>query len=187
VLEDARLIRSEVERCRVILERMSAQGAEPLGETPSAIEVGTFLHQVRDRFPESSRGALIVEDKSGLAAVLPVQAAAQAVGALVQNAIDANVNGRPIVLGYQQAGAFLNITVRDEGSGMDAETVRHIAEPFFTTKEPGKGMGLGTFLVRVLADRLGGRLIFSSAPGRGTTATLQLPLIRAAKGSHGQS
>lgn len=185
VLEDARLIRSEVERCRVILERMSAQGAEPRGETPLEIEVRELLHRVRDRFPESSRGALVVED-SGLKAVLPVQAVAQAVGALAQNAIDANVNGRPIVIGIRHAGGYLDIMVRDEGSGMDAETVKHIAEPFFTTKEPGKGMGLGTFLARVLAERLGGRLLFSSVAGRGTTATLQLPLIPA-KGAHAKS
>ena len=177
VLEDARLIRSEVERCRFILERMSAQGAEPMGETPVEVEVRELLRQVVDRFPEASRGALVVEADSGLTAVLPVHAAAQAVSALVQNAIDANVNGRPIVLAFRDSGGFVEITVRDEGSGMDSDTVRHIAEPFFTTKEPGKGMGLGTFLVRVLAERLGGRLLFSSLPGRGTTATLQLPLV----------
>jgi len=179
VLEDARLIRSEVERCRVILERMSAQGAEPMGETPLEIEVRGLLLQVRDRFPESSRGALFVEEGSGVAAILPVHATSQAVGALVQNAIDANVNGRPIVIGFQQAGGYLDIAVRDEGSGMDPETLGHFAEPFFTTKEPGKGMGLGTFLVRLLADRLGGRLLVSSTPGQGTTATLRLPLTPA--------
>jgi len=177
VLEDARLIRSEVERCRVILERMSAQGAEPMGETPVEIEVRELLQQVLNRLPESSRGALVVETDHGVTAVLPANATAQAVGALVQNAIDANVNGRPIALGFRNSGGFIDITVRDEGSGMDPDTVRHIAEPFFTTKEPGKGMGLGTFLVRVFAERLGGRLFFSSLPGRGTTATLQLPLV----------
>ena len=63
---------------------------------------------------------------------------------------------------------------------MSAEVLEHIAEPFFTTKEPGKGMGLGTFLVRTFAERLGGRVVFDSVPGQGTTATLQLPLNSAA-------
>jgi two-component system sensor histidine kinase RegB len=62
---------------------------------------------------------------------------------------------------------------------MDEDVLRRVSEPFFTTKEPGKGMGLGTFLVRVLAERLGGRLTYSSMPGRGATAGLELPLAPA--------
>jgi two-component system sensor histidine kinase RegB len=60
---------------------------------------------------------------------------------------------------------------------MNAEILRQIAEPFFTTKSPGKGMGLGTFLARVFAENMGGSLIFDSAPGEGTTAILELPLV----------
>ena len=60
---------------------------------------------------------------------------------------------------------------------MSEGVLRRIAEPFFTTKEPGKGMGLGTFLVRTFAQNLGGRVQFDSTPGEGTTATLELPLI----------
>jgi two-component system sensor histidine kinase RegB len=179
VLEDARLIRSEVERCRVILERMSAQGAEPMGETPREITIAALLHQACDRFPESQRGALRVQDGAEVLAVLPVDATIQALVALVQNALDANVHGRPVVLGFQRNGSQVNITVQDEGSGMDEDVLRRVSEPFFTTKEPGKGMGLGTFLVRVLAERLGGRLTFTSIPGRGATASLELPLAPA--------
>jgi two-component system sensor histidine kinase RegB len=177
VLEDARLVRSEVERCRVILERMSAQGAEPLGETPVAIGGRELLNQVLDRLPEAARASLVLEADGSLMAVLPVHAAAQAISALAQNAIDANVQGRPIMLRVAASGEFVEIVVRDEGSGMAPDIVRHVAEPFFTTKAPGKGMGLGTFLVGVFAERLGGRLLFSSIPGQGTTATLLLPLI----------
>jgi two-component system sensor histidine kinase RegB len=60
---------------------------------------------------------------------------------------------------------------------MSPETLNWIAEPFFTTKAPGSGMGLGTYLVRVFAEQLGGRLVFESEPAKGTKALLQLPLI----------
>jgi two-component system sensor histidine kinase RegB len=63
---------------------------------------------------------------------------------------------------------------------MSAESLRHAGEPFFTTREPGKGMGLGVFLVRTVADRLGGRLTLESSVGAGTSATLKLPLTHSA-------
>jgi two-component system sensor histidine kinase RegB len=176
VRDDARLIRSEVERCRVILERMSAQGAEPMGETPSDIAISDLLELACNRFPESSRAALRLRKTPGLVARIPVNATVQAIVALVQNALDASPAGRPVLLGGQGVGSLVRITIQDEGCGMDEQVLRRIAEPFFTTKEPGKGMGLGTFLVRVLAERLGGRLTYSSTPDRGTTASLEIPI-----------
>jgi two-component system sensor histidine kinase RegB len=63
---------------------------------------------------------------------------------------------------------------------MSEESLRHAGEPFFTTKDPGKGMGLGIFLVQTLADRLGGQLTIQSSLGVGTSAILELPLVPAA-------
>ena len=177
VLEDAKLIRSEVERCRRILERMSAQSAEPMGEVPVRVQMHDFLTQVVEQFPESQRALLHLDlADDTLAAVLPVHATAQSLAALIQNALDANLDQRPVVVAATHEGGELRIAVRDHGQGMPANVLRRIAEPFFTTKEPGKGMGLGTFLVRTFAERLGGRVRFDSAPGDGTTATLELPM-----------
>ena len=53
---------------------------------------------------------------------------------------------------------YLYIEVRDQGQGMDEETLNRAIEPFFTTKEPGKGLGLGLFLAESAAERLGGLL-----------------------------
>lgn len=78
----------------------------------------------------------------------------------------------------------LQISVRDWGHGMGENVLRRIAEPFFTTKEPGKGMGLGTFLVRSFAERLGGRVLFMSVPDQGTTVTLELPLQSGKRTAH---
>jgi two-component system sensor histidine kinase RegB len=67
------------------------------------------------------------------------------------------------------------IEVQDFGEGMDPGTLERAGDPFFTTKDPGRGMGLGLFLVRTLANRLGGRLVMRSVPGEGTLARLELP------------
>ena len=176
VLSDARLIRSQVDRCRRILERMSAQSAEPRGEAPKHIRVHQLLTEVVAGFPNADRELLKIElADEELAAVLPAQATAQSVAALIQNALDANLERRPILITGSRTNSELHIVVRDCGHGMPENVLRRIAEPFFTTKEPGKGMGLGTFLVRTFAARLGGRVVFVSTPGEGTTVTLELP------------
>jgi two-component system sensor histidine kinase RegB len=177
ILEDAKLIRSEVDRCCRILEQMSVHSAEPLGETPANIRLHDLLAQVMDQFPEASRKLLRINvaDET-LSAVLPRKATAQSLVALIQNALDANLDQRPIFIEAAEAASELRITVQDQGEGMPAHVLRRIAEPFFTTKDPGKGMGLGTFLVSTFAERLGGRVVFDSRLGEGTTATLQLPL-----------
>jgi two-component system sensor histidine kinase RegB len=176
VLEDATLIRAEVARCRLILERMSADGAETPGEAPVAVTLGSVLSDVAARFgryPELR----IPEPASGVIAVLPLQATVQAVSALVKNALDANLARKPVTLKAELTEGNVRFVVEDQGAGMPPEVLQHIAEPFFTTKQPGSGMGLGTFLVRMFAEHLNGRLSFDSTMGKGSTAILELPAI----------
>jgi PAS domain S-box-containing protein len=74
------------------------------------------------------------------------------------------------------AGHYAVLEVRDTGAGMDEATLARASEPFFTTKEPGKGTGLGLAMVRGLAVQTGGALRLRSQPGQGTTVALWLPL-----------
>jgi two-component system, sensor histidine kinase RegB len=177
VREDAKLIRSEVERCRLILERMSVKGAEPMGESPRTILVTELFSETLGQFPEAQRASIVLEaPDEKMAVTLPVQATVQSLAALLRNALDANSSDRKVVLSATRSGAQIAFSVSDHGSGMPEAVLRRIAEPFFTTKDPGKGMGLGTFLARTFAERLGGGLWFESTPGKGTTATMKLPL-----------
>jgi len=188
VREDAKLIRSEVERCQHILQRMSADGAEPIGESPQAIEIGELLRRTVLEIPEAIRPHVTLDATDGATNLfLPVRATVQSLVALVGNALDAGSDDVQVVLKARQIGDEIAFSVCDNGTGMTEDIQRRIAEPFFTTKEPGRGMGLGTFLVRTFAERLGGGLSYESAPGRGTTATLTLPLefMKQKAGSHG--
>ena len=188
VRDDAKLIRSEVERCQNILQRMSADGAEPVGESPQTIEVGELLRRAVLEIPDERRSHVTLDATDATASVfLPVRATVQSLVALVGNALDSGSEDIQVVLQARRIGAEVAFSVRDNGTGMTEEILRRIAEPFFTTKEPGRGMGLGTFLVRSFAEHLGGGLSYESAPGRGTTATLRLPvkLSRQNVSSHG--
>jgi CheY-like chemotaxis protein len=81
-------------------------------------------------------------------------------------------------------GPYIRASVIDAGVGMDAETLAHAVEPFFSTKETGRGTGLGLSMVHGLAAQLGGAFILNSAPGEGTRADLYLPVASArAEGS----
>ncbi|WP_428423947.1 PAS domain S-box protein [Pararhizobium sp.] len=107
---------------------------------------------------------------------------------LVVNARDAMPDGgmiaisaRKYVLEEKQvpdlrAGEYVCLSVKDEGQGMDAETLDKATTPFFTTKGVGKGTGLGLPMVQGVMAQSGGRLIMQSTPGQGTTAELWLPV-----------
>ena len=94
---------------------------------------------------------------------------------LLFNAIDAMPDGGDIHLSTQQAPTHVLLEIRDNGQGMDPETIKRAFEPFFTTKiQTGTGLGLSTSLATL--KEWGGDLTVHSAPDGGATFTLHLPL-----------
>ncbi len=73
------------------------------------------------------------------------------------------------------AGRWVRICVRDTGTGMPPEVVRHIFEPYFTTKTAGKGSGLGLAVAHGIVTKLGGEILVKSEPGKGTSFEVLLP------------
>jgi PAS domain S-box-containing protein len=83
-------------------------------------------------------------------------------------------------LGTLQSGSYVRLSVSDTGLGMDAATLARASEPFFTTKPPGRGTGLGLAMARGFAEQSSGALEIESAPGRGTTVRLWFPVAEQA-------
>jgi two-component system sensor histidine kinase RegB len=105
----------------------------------------------------------------------PRAALLQALSNLVSNALDAAPATTPVRLDITKSQRELTFTVCDQGPGLSAEVAARLGEPFVTTKEPGKGTGLGLFLVRRFAEQMGGHFDIQSTPGTGTRARLEIP------------
>ena len=97
--------------------------------------------------------------------------------ALVMNAIDAMPQGGNLWLTtrFRRDDANVQIIVRDDGAGISAEILPRLFEPFLTTKESGRGVGLGLAISRSILERHNGTIEVQSEVGRGTTFTVTLP------------
>ncbi len=169
--DDARLVREQVERCRLILQSMSARSGELAGEAITTFPVNDWLAEATRDLRQVER--VVLPAAASLVVTGPRAALAQALRNLVKNALEASTG--QVMLEAVERDGTLTLFVKDQGPGLDANLVSRLGEPFFTTKPVGKGMGLGVFLARTLAQQLGGALTFDSRPGAGTTVSFTLP------------
>lgn len=148
---------------------------------PETVDLGSFVDAVIASNRGRGGGSTRIERNGTV--IRPVGLvrthAALVIGNLLTNAVDAAGPDGHVVVELADDADHVTVTIRDDGPGMDATTLRKVREPFFTTKEPGKGMGLGLFVVHQLLRHLQGRLEFESEAGRGTTATVVLPIAPA--------
>jgi len=96
---------------------------------------------------------------------------------IINNAIDAlKKNGLINVTTYAKDDKFIGIAIKDNGSGIPKENLKHIFEPFYSTKEKGEGTGLGLSISYGIVQKLGGTILVESEINKGTTFSVELPL-----------
>ncbi|QEG41556.1 ATP-binding protein [Roseimaritima ulvae] len=178
VKQDLQLIDSELESCRQILVRMRAAAGDQTGQSWDRTTVEDLIDATLEGVRDPHRvdvvdGPVTVEQQ---ALWLPQEAVAQAIRNLIHNGLDAaGVDGRVQISTRLDDGSVV-LEISDNGSGMSEHILGRIGEPFFTTKEPGRGMGLGLYLTRNVISRLGGRMEFKSHTNQGTTVSVRLPI-----------
>jgi len=177
LIADTRLIREQVEKCREILYQMSADAGEHLAESLKDFTINELFSKVLSGFPDYIRRQIRIDsDINDFTIRMPFRTLYRIIRGLIKNAIDASDPEHPVFVSCRKDDKYLSIKVRDLGHGMDREILSRAIDPFFTTKETGKGLGLGLFLAESAAERFGGRLCIESSPGEGTTAVISFSL-----------
>lgn len=192
--DDARALRivdgamESAERCRALVSRLLAF-ARRQSLTPRDTDLVGLLQGLTDLLERSVGPNVAVilkmEDPPLCAKVDPAQLEL-AILNLAVNARDAMPEGGDLTIGAAEvvtrqqgalrAGRYVRISVTDTGVGMDAATLKKAVEPFYTTKDVGRGTGLGLSMVHGMAAQSGGLLLMASEPGKGTTAEIWLPV-----------
>lgn len=176
IVKDFALIRAEIETCRNLLKRMNANAGQTMGEELVEATARELLEESLEGLQDAERVTIVIDDEAATRPLMiPLVGLAQAIRGLVQNALAASASVQPVQLSASKVDDCVRIVIRDEGVGMHPRVLSRVGDPFFTTKEPGSGTGLGVFLARAVVQRLGGSLSIDSTSGRGTTVTIVLP------------
>lgn len=140
-----------------------------MGEGMDTLTIGALLNEVRLALAEHLQGRLVIDcNVENLQVTIPRRSLKRVMRGLIANAFYASTATGAVTLRVVVDDAMLRFEVGDQGRGMDRETAAKACEPFFTTKPAGQGLGLGLYLARILAERLGGGLEIDSTPGVGT-------------------
>ena len=176
IKEDIGLIRSELDRCRAILDQMSTDAGQATGEPIIRVTAQNLLEDVVQRIETQHRDRVTMNLPAAQAEIeAPRHLLAQAIRGLIKNAIDATPANESIELEATVGDQEIAIIIRDHGTGMPPDILARIGEPFFTTKQPGSGTGLGVFLAKNVVEKLNGEVRIESEPQLGTTVTLLIP------------
>ena len=152
------------------------QVADEINEVLSLIGYDLTLEKIDVEKQMSPGLPLIVVDRRQIQEVL---------FNLIRNAAQAIKPPGTITIVATHGQDEVQIAIRDTGSGIASDHLQKIYDPFFTTKAPGQGTGLGLFIVRQLVERNRGRIVAKSALGEGTTFSLTFPAMPATAGATG--
>lgn len=176
LIEDAKLIRSQVDRCRSIIDSMRSEAGEGYEEL-DALELDALLREARENLPPGYTERIRVEGSAEVRVYGPHKGLCQAFRNLLKNGLDASPPNLPVIVEVLPGPDSVAIEIRDSGAGIPSEVLDRVGEPFFTTKEAGRGMGLGLFVTQAVIERAGGTILIDSEPGAGTSVTVALPVI----------
>jgi two-component system NtrC family sensor kinase len=181
-------LKLQIERCSKITQTILEFGrkSEP---TENDVDLGAFISQVTSMITQkaSVQGIRLKKEISEQTPLLRADASQlqQVLLNLLNNAIDAITErhgcegGELSIQAGPDTDGRVRISVKDNGAGISSENLKKIFAPFFTTKPPGKGTGLGLYVCYGIIEGMGGTMEVESQGGVGTTFVVRLPVSSA--------
>jgi PAS domain S-box-containing protein len=176
--EDLRIAEEEVGRAQAIIKNLLEFSRESRTDL-ERLDINDLVRrtlQLLEKYLESSGVIVTAELGDVPACVANDNALRQILLNLVTNAVQAMPRGgRLTIRTARRAPDRVRLEVQDTGVGIPQTHLKDIFNPFFTTKAPGQGTGLGLFVVHAILQRYGGDVRVASELGAGTTFTIELP------------
>jgi len=175
LVDSLRSVSTHVDRISRIVRDVGTF-ARPSSDKRGRVAVSDLMNKVADIFrlhEKSRRIKLSVTMPPNAIFISAVEdQIVQVILNLLLNAADAGGGQGTIEISASAVNAEVRLAIRDRGSGMSRTTRDHLFTPFFTTKEPGRGVGLGLFISESIVQSHGGRIEVRSAEGEGSTFTI---------------
>jgi len=176
---NAEAIKRATEWGAALAQQILVGSRRPSAPTPVDLNqlVGTVARVLQPLLGDTIELVTRLESGLGLVSANPHQIG-QVIMNLVVNARDAMPQGGRLTIETANVSQVVLLTVSDTGCGMDSETRARLFEPYFTTKEPGRGTGVGLATVYDVVTELGGQISVMSDAGVGSTFKIYLPRVR---------
>ena len=173
-------IEEHVERARKVVHNMLgyARKMEPRLED---VDVNDTIHQTITILENHAR-INNIDIQVDLAETIPIIAGDQAQLQqvflnLISNAIDAIGSNGAIEVDSRRRDDVIVVNIRDDGPGLSEEKMRKIFDPFYTTKESGKGTGLGLWVSHSIISKMDGNIQVKNNPDKGAVFTVEIPIV----------
>ena len=176
-------ITAQVERITKIMNQLLTFARRKPGE-PRAVNLGLIIEDCLEVLQDRILRSGITVESHYETALHPVHVHAdpdqmsQVFLNLFINALHAMPDGGMLRISVERVSSHVKAVIADTGHGIPTEDLPKIFHPFFTTKEAGKGTGLGLTVVHNMVQEHGGSIAVESEPGKGTTFTITLPAAK---------
>ena len=171
------VLREQIDRCKSILATLSASAGAARAEGGGCMPLENYLDELLRDWKAMRLGVRAEQRFDGprpSPLILAEQTLSQAIVNILNNAADASPDN--IEIGARWDEHELVLEICDRGAGLTPDAEQAAGQPFFTTKAPGEGLGLGLFLAHATLHRFGGSVRLHNREGGGVCTRLTLPL-----------
>jgi len=175
--EPLRVLRGQIARCKEILAKMAVSAGQVRAEAGRSHALDHYLAELLAQWHSERPGVGLRQQWQGprpAPQIIADETLTQAITNILNNAADASEQEVDVSGRWSEHKLYLEIC--DRGEGVSETVASHAGEPFFTTKAPGQGLGLGLFLAQSTIRRLGGSVYLVNRQEGGACARIVLPL-----------